>query len=146
MYGKIHYNTVKKLGSNEYQWMKKKKNQKRKSTRMVLSTFPFYRGGNWGTEALLNILVFHALDKEMATNSNVLVWRIIGTGEPGGLPSVYEVAQSQTRLGQLRSSSSKWKQWCCWANLSIPSKGCVTRHSLSRFGGLGWKLLYFNSI
>ena len=30
---------------------------------------------------------FHGLEKEMATNSNVLAWRIPGTGEPGGLPS-----------------------------------------------------------
>ena len=31
---------------------------------------------------------FHALEKEMATHSRVLDWRIPGTGEPGGLPSV----------------------------------------------------------
>ena len=31
---------------------------------------------------------FHALEKEMATHSNVLAWRIPDTGEPGGLPSV----------------------------------------------------------
>ena len=30
---------------------------------------------------------FHALEKEMATHSSVLAWRISGTGEPGGLPS-----------------------------------------------------------
>ena len=29
---------------------------------------------------------FHALEKEMATHSSVLVWRIPGTREPGGLP------------------------------------------------------------
>ena len=29
---------------------------------------------------------FHALEKEMATHSSVLAWRIPGTGEPGGLP------------------------------------------------------------
>ena len=29
---------------------------------------------------------FSALEKEMATHSCVLVWRIPGTGEPGGLP------------------------------------------------------------
>ena len=28
---------------------------------------------------------FHALEKEMATYSSVLAWRIPGTGEPGGL-------------------------------------------------------------
>ena len=31
---------------------------------------------------------FHALEKEMATHSTVLAWRIPGTGEPGGLSSL----------------------------------------------------------
>ena len=31
---------------------------------------------------------FHALEKEMATHSSVLAWRIPGTGEPSGLPSM----------------------------------------------------------
>ena len=31
---------------------------------------------------------FHALEKEMATRSSVLAWRIPGTAEPGGLLSV----------------------------------------------------------
>ena len=43
---------------------------------------------------------FHALEKEMATHSSVLAWRIPGMVEPGG------VAQSQTQLKQLNSSSS----------------------------------------
>ena len=30
----------------------------------------------------------HALEKEMATHSNIPAWRIPGTGEPGGLPSM----------------------------------------------------------
>ena len=41
-------------------------------TRLSNFTFPFH---------------FHALEKEMATHSSVLAWRIPGTGEPGGLPS-----------------------------------------------------------
>ena len=40
---------------------------------------------------------FHALEKEMATHSSVLAWRIPGTG----------VAQSQTRLKGLSSSSKR---------------------------------------
>ena len=46
---------------------------------------------------------FHALEKEMATHSSVLAWRI-----PGGAwwASVYGVAQSRTQLKQLSSSSS----------------------------------------
>ena len=31
---------------------------------------------------------FHALEKEMAAHSTVLSWRILGKGEPGGLPSM----------------------------------------------------------
>ena len=42
-------------------------------TRLIDFTFTFH---------------FHALEKEMATHSGVLAWRIPGTGEPGGLPSV----------------------------------------------------------
>ena len=32
---------------------------------------------------------FHAFEKEMATHSSVLAWRIPGTAEPGGLPSMW---------------------------------------------------------
>ena len=31
---------------------------------------------------------FHSLEKEMAAHSSILAWRIPGTGEPGGLPSM----------------------------------------------------------
>ena len=48
---------------------------------------------------------FHALEREMATHSSVLAWRIPGTGEPGGLIAVYGVTQSWTQLKRLRSSS-----------------------------------------
>ena len=44
-------------------------------SRAQLSDFPF-------------TFHFHALEKEMATHSSVLAWKIPGTGEPGGLPSV----------------------------------------------------------
>ena len=47
---------------------------------------------------------FHALEKEMATHSSVLAWRIPGTAEPGGLPSMgsHRVGHDWSRL----SSSS----------------------------------------
>ena len=50
------------------------------------------------------IFHFHALEKEMATHSSVLAWRIPGMGEPDGLPSMG--SQSRTRLKRLSSSSS----------------------------------------
>ena len=40
------------------------------------------------TERLPFTFHFHALEKEMATHSSGLAWRIPGTGEPGGLPSI----------------------------------------------------------
>ena len=39
---------------------------------------------------------FHALEKEMATHSSILAWRIPGTG--AWWAAVYEVAQSRTQL------------------------------------------------
>ena len=50
----------------------------------------------WGREELdtteratsLSLFHFHALEKEMATHSSVLAWRIPGAGEPGGLTSL----------------------------------------------------------
>ena len=56
----------------------------------------------WVTSLLL--LHFHALEKEMANHSSVLAWRIPGTREPGGLPSM--MLHSQTWLKWLSSSSS----------------------------------------
>ena len=54
---------------------------------------------------------FHALEKEMATHSSVLAWRVPGTGEPGGLPSMgrtesdtTEATQQQQQPGNLISS------------------------------------------
>ena len=45
----------------------------KRRTRLSDFTFTFY---------------FHALEKGMTTHSSVLTWRISGTGEPGGLPSM----------------------------------------------------------
>ena len=47
---------------------------------------------------------FQALEKEMATHSSVLAWRIPGMGEP-----VYGVVQSWTQLKLLSSSSSSFQ-------------------------------------
>ena len=41
-----------------------------------------------GMTEQLHFFHFHALEKEMATHSSVLAWRIPGTGEPGGLLSM----------------------------------------------------------
>ena len=45
---------------------------------------------------------FHALEKEMAAHSSVLAWRIPGTGEPDGLPSmgVHRVRHDWSNLAE----------------------------------------------
>ena len=63
----------------------------------------------WGRQSRTRLsdftFTFHflALEKEMATHSSVLAWRIPGTGSLVGCP--LWVAQSRTRLKQLSSSS-----------------------------------------
>ena len=58
--------------------------------------------GPWGREESdpTERLRFHALEKEMATHSSVLAWRIPGMKEPGGLPSMPSVGCSHVhRVG-----------------------------------------------
>ena len=47
---------------------------------------------------------FHALEKEMATHSSILAWRIPRTGEPGGLPSLG--SQSRTDWSDLAAAAA----------------------------------------
>ena len=55
-------------------------------------------------ELLIEITSFLMMEKEVATHSSTLAWRIPGTEEPGGLPS-YGVAESRTQLKRLSSSN-----------------------------------------
>jgi len=52
---------------------------------------------------------FHALEKETATHSSVLAWRIPGTGEPGGLPSMgsYRVSHNWSDLAAAAAAASE---------------------------------------
>ena len=65
--------------------------------RSLVGCSPWGRTESDMTERLHFHFSFHALEKAMATHSSVLTWRIPGTGETGGLPSM-GVAQSRTRL------------------------------------------------
>jgi len=51
---------------------------------------------------------FPALEKEMATHSSVLAWRIPGTGEPGGLPSMgsHRVGHDRSDLAAAAAASN----------------------------------------
>ena len=53
---------------------------------------------------------FHALEKEMATHSSVLAWRISGMGEPGGLPSMgsHRVGHDWSDLAATAAICSCW--------------------------------------
>ena len=54
---------------------------------------------------------FNALEKEMATHSSVLAWRIPGTGEPGGLPSMgsHRVRHDRSNLAAAAAAALKIK-------------------------------------
>ena len=63
-------------------------------------------------------VLFHALEKEMATHSSVLAWRIPGTGEPGGLPSLgsHRVRHDWSDLAAVAAAASVLKvAHGCWA-------------------------------
>ena len=83
---------------------------------------------------------FHALEKEVATHSNVLAWRIPGTGEPGGLPSMgsHRVGHDWSDLAAAAAGSSAGKESTC--NLgdacSFPGSG------RSPGEGIGYPLQY----
>ena len=71
---------------------------------------------------------FPALEKEMATHSSILAWRIPGTGEPGGLPS-----QGLHRVGH------------DWSNLAAASAACsiiTICHFYHYHDICRWKLLF----
>ena len=60
---------------------------------------------------------FHALEKEMATHPSVLAWRIPGTGEPGGLPSMgsHRVGHDWSDLAAAAVAVCLW----CWERLKV---------------------------
>ena len=91
---------------------------------------PMDRGAWWaavhGVTKRLSYFTFtfhsHALEKEMATHSSVLAWRIPGMGEPDGLPSVvsHRVANDWSDLAAAAAEKARASLpsplWC----LSIP--------------------------
>ena len=56
----------------------------------------------------IETLYIHVLEKEMATHSSILAWRIPGTEEPGGLPSM-----GSHRVGHY------------WSNLAAAAYTCI---------------------
>ena len=71
---------------------------------------------------------FHALEEEMATHSSVLAWRIPGTGEPGGLPSLesHRVGNNWSDLAAAAASI-----WCLvHINIFWVTKGMVPQEDI----------------
>ena len=64
---------------------------------------------------------FHALEKEMATHSSVLAWRIPGTGEPGGLPSMglHRVGHDWSNLAAAAAAPAKISSCVRWKSEKI---------------------------
>ena len=63
---------------------------------------------------------FHALEREMATHSSVLAWRIPGTGEPGRLPSLglHRVRHDWSDLAAAAAVCTCWSQ-TPWLSLPV---------------------------
>ena len=59
---------------------------------------------------------FHALEKEMATHSCILAWRIPGREEPGGLPSM-----GSNRVGHATAAARVEREASGWFGWFIPS-------------------------
>ena len=72
---------------------------------------------------------FHALEKEMATHSSVLAWRIPGTAEPGGLLSMgsHRVRHDWSNLAAAAAAGDEelthWKRPWCWEALRAGGEG-----------------------
>ena len=65
---------------------------------------------------------FHALEKEMATHSSVLAWRIPGTAEPGGLQSIASDMTQHAYNEYFKGHSKKMRTYS-----ETPEPGCRRR-------------------
>ena len=78
------------------------------------------------------------MEKEMATHSSVLAWRIPGTGEPGGLPSM-----GSHRVGHAWSDLAAYTIWVKFVYKIYFKIYKINKNNynlLSAYGGLGYLL------
>ena len=73
---------------------------------------------------------FDALEKDMATHSSVLAWRIPGTGKPGGLPSMgsHRVGHDWSNLAA--AAAAAYTKKCTHVYTHINTRGALGRCSL----------------
>ena len=93
--------------------------------------------GGWGSDTT-EWLNFHALEKAMAPHSSVLAWRIPGTGEPGGLPSM-----GSHRVGHYWSDSSSSSNHL---KLIVLPKFCQQQHLKNNFAKTKMYLQTFTNV
>ena len=90
---------------------------------------------------------FHALEKEMATHSRVLAWRIPGTGEPAGLPSMglHRVGHDWSDLARyLVFFILLWYyRWELFIDLFLYSQGFIGQKFFIRLGKFLFTTQYF---
>jgi len=95
---------------------------------------------------------FHALEKEIATHSSVLAWRIPGTGEPSGLPSMgshrvghdwrdLAAEQQQQRFpgGSAVKNPPAIKEKQFW---SLDLEDSLEKEIAAHFSTLAWEILW----
>ena len=98
------------------------------------------------TEQLHFHFHFHALEKEMATHSGVLAWRIPGMAEPGGLPSIgsRRVGHDWSDLVAAAAAASQWKPLRKQSTRKIDGRQAMKIYILkkrnSQFNSFKWKL------
>ena len=96
-----------------------------------LSNFSIHRGFSlilrYGSDFTFTFH-FHALEKEMATHSSVLAWRMPGTGEPGGLPFM-----GSHRVGHDWSDLAAAAACCCSVTQLCPTPCDPMGHSMRGF-------------
>ena len=82
--------------------------------RSLVGCSPWGRTESDRTERLHFPFLLHTLEKEMATHSSVLAWRISGTGEPGGMPSMgsHRVRHNWSDLAAERREQLGSLGWC----------------------------------
>ena len=82
------------------------------ANRSTSTIFPDFIYMCWYTIFVFHFLIYftlyNRLEKDMATHSSILVWKIPWTDEPAGLQSVCGFAKSRTRLTLTQTHSSVW--------------------------------------
>ena len=86
---------------------------------------------------------FHALEKEMATHSSILAWRISGTEEPSGLPSMgsHRVGHDRSDLAAAAAAAAVNILLIFYVNLIAYLTIISTKHPFEKLGNCTYLIL-----